>query len=60
MRPNLDNKPRLNNQHLYPRKDSVTDVTAYAKSQLPITNENDLLAILALQQNTLIHISKNK
>lgn len=39
---------------LYPTMGNTKDVLEFAKAQLPITNENDLTAILMRYHNTLI------
>lgn len=40
---------------LYPKHQAPSDVIAQAKAQLPITNANDLVAILATYRNSLMH-----
>lgn len=37
---------------LYPAKSSAADVLEYAKAQLPVTNINDLLALMEMYANT--------
>lgn len=44
---------------LYPKHQAPSDVIAQAKAQLPITTANDLVAILATYQNSLIHSKDN-
>lgn len=39
---------------LYPTLGSLQDVIDYGTSKLPITDKNDLLAILAVYHNTLL------
>jgi hypothetical protein len=39
---------------LFPSRDSVQTVFEEARAQLPITTENQLIALLQLHQNTLI------
>jgi hypothetical protein len=40
--------------NLYPTMNSLRDVVDYANSQLPVTVQNQLFAILATYHNTLI------
>jgi hypothetical protein len=47
--------PPINKQQsIFPTRNTIAEVEAEALSQLPITHPNDLIAILRLQQNTLI------
>lgn len=45
----------LEQQSLFPTRTSMEEVIAEAKAALPITNENQLIALLQLQQNTLLN-----
>jgi hypothetical protein len=46
----------LAQQSLFPVADSLEDVVAEGITRLPITTQNELVALLYLQQNTLIHL----
>jgi hypothetical protein len=43
---------------LFPRRDTVQQVINEGIASLPITNQNDLLALLYLHQNTIDHLNK--
>lgn len=45
-------------QPLFPTLGSLQEVIDLAESRLPITNKNDLTAILATYHNTLLHTQK--
>tara|TARA_B110000285_G_C15136495_1_gene627300 strand:+ start:3355 stop:3540 length:186 start_codon:yes stop_codon:yes gene_type:complete len=47
--------PPITEQYsIFPSRNNLAEVEAEALSQLPITSPNNLIAILRLQQNTLI------
>jgi hypothetical protein len=52
----MQNKPQQ--YSLFPTRDSVEEVIEEAKAQLPITDENQLVALLQIHQNTLISLLK--
>jgi len=41
-------------ESIFPSRSTLKEVEAEALSQLPITSSNELIALLRLQQNTLI------
>lgn len=41
---------------LFPRRETLAEVEAFAASQLPITTQNDLVGLLMLYHNTLLHV----
>lgn len=46
---------------LFPTRDSVAQVVAEAKAQLPITEENKLVALLQMHENTILaQIERNR
>jgi hypothetical protein len=49
--PSVPKSPQLS---LFPHRDSLEQVEKEAIAQLPITSHNQLIALLRLQQNTLI------
>lgn len=40
---------------LFPRKDTIEEAEQHIRAQLPITNQNELTAALALYHNTMLH-----
>lgn len=48
----------LDVQNLFPTRDTLAEVIAEGKAQLPITDENVLVALLQLQRNTLLNIMR--
>ncbi len=42
---------------LFPTRDTVEQVIQEGKAMLPITNQNDLVALLQLQMNTVINLT---
>ena len=44
---------------LFPTYDSLEQVMAEAKADLPITTTNQLVALLQTHENTLIHLIQN-
>jgi hypothetical protein len=50
----------LKQRSLYPVKTDLKEVIAEAISALPITNSNDLIALLELNTNTVLQIVADK
>lgn len=45
-------------QSLFPTADSLEQIEAEAKAALPITDENELMALLHKHQNTILHLQE--
>jgi hypothetical protein len=48
--------PMPKHQPLFPTMDSVQEVMDFAESKLPITDKNDLIALLGTHSNTLLKL----
>ena len=46
--------PKVIQLSLFPARDSVKQVVAEGLAQLPITNENELITLLRLHENTIL------
>lgn len=50
----MSDTTKMEQQSLFPARDSLREVIEEAKASLPITNPNQLVSILQLHENTLI------
>jgi hypothetical protein len=50
------NNSKVTQLSLFPARKSVKQVIAEGKAKLPITTENELIALLELHQNTILSL----
>lgn len=49
-----------NNHSIFPTRDTLEEVIDEAKAQLPITDEHTLVALMKIQENTLLAIQNKE
>lgn len=55
----MKNTQNPDQKSLFPVRQSLQEVEQEAMAQLPITSPNQLIALLRLQQNTMLQLQKS-